>query len=80
VPIGAASAEALADGSLELRFELPAGSYATVLIEELFPGEPIEEGGVSAAGELGAESAGAAAGSADSGLDPTSGASEDDLP
>lgn len=25
------------DGALELRFELPAGSYATVLLEELFP-------------------------------------------
>jgi tRNA pseudouridine13 synthase len=44
VPVGGASARALEEGSIELRFELPAGSYATVLIEELFPGEEIEEG------------------------------------
>ncbi len=44
VPIGAASQRALDDDSIELRFELPAGSYATVLIEELFPGEAIAEG------------------------------------
>ena len=31
------------DGVLELTFELPAGSYATVLLEELF-GEGLEEG------------------------------------
>jgi tRNA pseudouridine13 synthase len=43
VPVGAASAAAAADGALELRFELPAGSYATVLVEELFPGEAIED-------------------------------------
>ncbi len=34
------------DGVLELRFELPAGSYATVLLEELFP-EGFEEGPAS---------------------------------
>jgi tRNA pseudouridine13 synthase len=44
VPIGAASQQTLDDDAIELRFELPAGSYATVLIEELFPGEAIAEG------------------------------------
>jgi tRNA pseudouridine13 synthase len=45
VPVGGASLQPLADESaIELRFELPAGSYATVLIEELFPGEAIVEG------------------------------------
>ena len=34
------------DGVLELAFELPAGSYATVLLEELFPGG-FDEGGTS---------------------------------
>ncbi len=32
-----------AEGALELEFTLPAGSYATVLVGELFPGE-LEEG------------------------------------
>jgi tRNA(Glu) U13 pseudouridine synthase TruD len=32
------------ESAIELRFELPAGSYATVLVEELFPAEPIDEG------------------------------------
>ena len=39
-----ASAE-WADGCLRLEFELPAGSYATVLVEELFP-EGFDEGPV----------------------------------
>ena len=39
VPIGAASLRVLSEeDAIELRFELPAGSYATVLIEELFAG------------------------------------------
>jgi tRNA pseudouridine13 synthase len=33
------------EDAIELRFELPAGSYATVLVEELFPGDTIAEGG-----------------------------------
>jgi tRNA pseudouridine13 synthase len=44
VPIGDASQQTLDDDAIELRFELPAGSYATVLIEELFPREVIAEG------------------------------------
>lgn len=40
-PAGAASA--WRDGALELEFQLPAGSYATVLLEELFP-EGVDEG------------------------------------
>ncbi len=38
-----AAAGAWRDGVLELAFELPAGSYATVLLEELFP-EGFDEG------------------------------------
>ena len=45
VPVGDAVGTPIVGGALELRFELPAGSYATVLLEELFPGETIEEGG-----------------------------------
>ncbi|MEE8525061.1 MAG: tRNA pseudouridine(13) synthase TruD [Thermoanaerobaculia bacterium] len=37
------AAAELRDDALELRFELPAGSYATVLLEELFP-DGFEEG------------------------------------
>jgi hypothetical protein len=54
VPVGDAAARGVAadragaTGSageaLELRFELPAGSYATVLVEELFPGTEIDDG------------------------------------
>jgi tRNA pseudouridine13 synthase len=52
VPVEAVSLRDLAgEDSIELRFELPAGSYATVLIEELFPGEAIVEGGGEGAGE-----------------------------
>jgi len=32
------------DGAIELRFFLPAGSFATVLVAELFAGSEIEEG------------------------------------
>ena len=38
-----AGVTALAGGALELRFRLPPGSYATVLVEELFP-EGVVEG------------------------------------
>ena len=44
VPIGDASQRMLDGDAIELRFELPAGSYATVLIEELFPGESDRRG------------------------------------
>jgi tRNA pseudouridine13 synthase len=44
VPVGGASARVLDDDALELRFELEAGSYATVLIEEVLLGQEIEEG------------------------------------
>jgi len=44
VPVASSSLRALDPDAIELRFELPAGSYATVLIEELFPGESIVEG------------------------------------
>ena len=53
VPADGASTGVPADGMLELRFELSAGSYATVLLEDLFPGEEIEEG--SRAGDVGQE-------------------------
>ena len=55
VPIGAASQRVLDDDSIELRFELPAGSYATVLIEELFPGEAIAEGAPLESSAVGSE-------------------------
>ena len=55
VPIGAASQRALDDDAIELRFELPAGSYATVLIEELFPGEAIAEGAPLESSAVGSE-------------------------
>ncbi|MCP4664155.1 MAG: tRNA pseudouridine(13) synthase TruD [bacterium] len=32
-----------ADGTFQLEFELPAGSYATVLLEELFPDDLVDE-------------------------------------
>ena len=52
VPVPGAVAEPHAEEeSLELRFELPSGSYATVLLEELFPGEVIEEGREPSSGE-----------------------------
>jgi tRNA pseudouridine13 synthase len=41
---GATGNAAVAGEALELRFELPAGSYATVLVEELFPGTEVDEG------------------------------------
>jgi tRNA(Glu) U13 pseudouridine synthase TruD len=44
VPVGDATAHRVEEGAVELRFELPAGSYATVVVEEIFPGEEIEEG------------------------------------
>ena len=43
VPVSEAGVTALAGGALELRFRLPPGSYATVLVEELFP-EGVVEG------------------------------------
>jgi tRNA pseudouridine13 synthase len=49
VPVTGASLQRLAgEETIELRFELPAGSYATVLIEELFPETTIVEGGAGA--------------------------------
>jgi tRNA pseudouridine13 synthase len=44
VPVTSPSLRQVEDDAIELRFELPAGSYATVLIDELFPGEAILEG------------------------------------
>lgn len=40
VPVGDLQVAEEADGSLRLRFELPSGSYATVLLEELLGGVP----------------------------------------
>ena len=50
VPVTGASIERIDGDAIELRFELPAGSYATVMVEELFPGETIEEGAADAGG------------------------------
>ena len=45
VPVEGASLRSLpSEDAIELHFELPAGSYATVLIEEIFAGEAIVEG------------------------------------
>ena len=38
------------EDGLGLRFELPPGGYATVLVEELLPGQQVEEGGVGGGG------------------------------
>ena len=65
VPVGELAMEPLADGEggqdLELRFQLPAGCYATVLLEHLFPGGfdegASEEGGDLASADEGADDA-----------------------
>jgi tRNA pseudouridine13 synthase len=46
----AEAASAFAGEALELRFTLPPGAYATVLVAELFPGEAIREGPATFAG------------------------------
>ena len=45
----AEAASSFAVDELELRFTLPPGAYATVLVAELFPGEPVREGSGEAA-------------------------------
>ena len=50
VPVIGASLDRIEDDAFQLRFELPAGSYATVMVEELFPGETIAEGSADAGG------------------------------
>ena len=41
IPLGEPAVEAGADGSVEIRFELPAGAYATAVLREVI--KPAED-------------------------------------